>query len=220
MPTKPSLDVYERFASIQGESTHAGLPCFFIRLAGCNLRCRFCDTEYALETAHSSVLTVEDLVQEALRSTLPLVEITGGEPLLQTATPALAKGLLDAGLVVLVETNGSLPIDRLPEGAIRILDCKTPSSGEQDRMDPANYERLGPFDEVKFVLADENDYAYALAVIGRHRLREKTSRLLFGPVWGRLDPAELAAWILRDHAPVRLQIQLHKVLWGPDRKGV
>jgi 7-carboxy-7-deazaguanine synthase len=215
-----TLRVAETFASLQGESTWAGLPCFFIRLAGCNLDCRYCDTRAARDPAVGEDLTLAALVARAVSAAVPLVEITGGEPLMQKETPALCRALVDAGKTVLVETNGSLPLDRLPSEVIRIMDVKCPASGMADRLHRANFATLRPRDEVKFVLADRADYDYACCILRDHRLTERTANLLFSPAWGLLDPADLAAWILADRLPVRLQLQLHKILWGPDCKGV
>jgi len=216
----PILRVYETFSSLQGESTWAGLPCFFIRLAGCNLSCRYCDTLSARDLAAGREMTVAELVALAKSSGLALVEITGGEPLLQTGTPALCRALLATGVRVLLETNGSLPFGRLPAGVIRIMDVKCPGSGESSRLHRANLAALRPQDEVKFVLTDRHDYEYARRMIRRHQLHQKTTNLLFSPAWAQLDSEELAAWIMADRLPVRLQLQLHKLIWGPECVGV
>ena len=215
-----TLRVNEKFLSIQGESTHAGRLCYFIRLAGCNLQCSYCDTLYAHSGSAGQEETVADLVAAARTSGVPLVEITGGEPLAQEAVAELCRALLDAGFEVLVETNGSYDITVLPPGTIRILDCKTPSSGEAEHMDFNNYEHLTPHDEVKFVLSDRRDYDYAREIIRRYRLEEKTVRLIFSPVWPALPPRQLAEWIIADRPPVRMQLQMHKYIWDPDKQGV
>ncbi len=212
-----TLQVCETFVSIQGESTRAGLPCFFIRLAGCNLRCAWCDTEYA--RAGGAPRTVADLADEFRRSGLALAEVTGGEPLLQPGTPELLAQLRALG-TVLVETNGSRDLALIPAGVIAILDLKCPSSGASGAMDWANLERLRPDDEVKFVLADRRDYDWARKVIREHGLAGRCHAILLSPVFGSLPPADLAAWILRDRLPVRLGLQLHKIIWGPAARGV
>jgi 7-carboxy-7-deazaguanine synthase len=214
------LRVAETFVSIQGESTWAGLSCFFIRLAGCNLDCRYCDTREARDPAVGVDVTVAALVDQAVSAAVPVVEVTGGEPLMQDLTPALCHALAAADFTVLIETNGSLPLDRLPPETVRIMDVKCPASGMADSLRVANFATLRAQDEVKFVLADRADYDYACRILRDHRLTERTANLLFSPAWGMLDPADLAAWILADRMPVRLQLQLHKLLWGPDRKGV
>lgn len=215
-----TLCVSETFASIQGESTWAGLPCFFIRLAGCNLACRYCDTAESRVPGAGQDLTVGELTGRVVAARLPLVEVTGGEPLLQAGTPELCLALLAGGFTVLLETNGSLALDDLPAAVIRIMDVKGPGSGAAASLREANFAQLRAQDEVKFVIGDRADYDYAGAMLRKHDLAKRTARLLFSPVWGQLDPAELAAWIMADRLPVRLQLQLHKLLWGPDRHGV
>ena len=214
------LRVVETFVSIQGESTRAGELCFFIRLAGCNLGCAYCDTRYANETGAGRDCAVDELLAAAKQARVPLVEVTGGEPLLQPETPELCRKLRDAGFTVLVETNGSLPIDRLPEGVHAIVDVKTPGSAMAEGFLDANFDALRPGDEVKFVLTGRADYDFARRTIREHRLDAKPGvTLLFGAVAGSLPPAELAEWMVADRLPVRFQLQLHKVLWG-DRRGV
>ncbi|MFC1549340.1 radical SAM protein [Nitrospirota bacterium] len=209
--------VCEIFTSIQGESTYAGLPCTFIRLTGCNLRCSYCDTEYAYDEGRG--MTIDEIVTEAAAAGVNLVEITGGEPLMNNETPALAEALLDKGFDVLVETNGSMDISVLPDRACVIMDIKTPRSGmhESNRMD--NIPLLRHSDEVKFVLMDEDDYRWAFELIREHGLEDKC-RVLLSPIYGELDPRLLAGWILRDHVSVRLNLQLHKYIFGPDERGV
>lgn len=211
-----SLQVCETFLSIQGESSHAGWPCAFVRLTGCNLRCRFCDTRYAYEggTARS----VEDLAAEVQDMGCRRVEITGGEPLLQDETPELAARLAALGLTVLVETNGSLDIRALPQQTIAIVDMKGPSSGEAERMDLENLDRLRPRDEVKFVLADRSDYRHMLALLPR--IDADRNVVNVSAVFGVLAPRELAAWILADGLNLRLNLQQHKHIWPPDKRGV
>jgi 7-carboxy-7-deazaguanine synthase len=210
-----SLPVHEVFASIQGESTFAGLPCAFLRLSGCNLACSWCDTAHAAESF--TEYTVEQALAALGAFGLPLVELTGGEPLLCPDIPVLAARLLAAGHEVLVETNGSLDIAVLPRGARAVMDVKCPGSGMAHRNDLGNLDRLRPGDEVKFVLADRHDYRFALDLAPRVWQRNAVS---FSPVAGRLDPAELAAWMVADRVRARLGLQLHKIIWGPDVRGV
>ena len=215
------LYVYETFASIQGESTYAGLPCFFIRLAECNLRCSYCDTKRAQTREHAVRISPEELAENAAASGLNLVEITGGEPMLQQdGVIRLSELLLKDRRRVLIETNGSCDLSMLPPGVIRIIDFKTPSSGEHARMFEPNFSAVRTVDEVKFVLSDERDYRFALDTITRFRLDHQTDNLLFSPVFGRLRADELAAWMLRDKPKARLNLQLHKYIWDPSREGV
>ncbi len=210
-----SLKVHELFASIQGESSFAGWPCAFLRLSGCNLSCRWCDTRYALESY--TEMSVDAAMRALCAFGLPLVELTGGEPLLATETPALAAALADAGLTVLVETNGSRDIAVLDPRVVAILDVKCPGSGMEAQNDYANLDRLRPRDEVKFVLAGREDYRFAVDVAGRVWA---THMVHFSPVPGALDPAELAAWMVADRVRARLALQQHKIIWSPDARGV
>lgn len=220
MSPDATLRVTETFLSLQGESTHAGRLCFFIRLAGCNLNCAYCDTVYSREPGDGKETTLDELVRRAVESGVGLVEITGGEPLFQDATPELCRRLRAAGMTVMIETNGALSIAPLPPETIKILDCKTPSSGEADKMRRDNYPLLQAHDEVKFVIADRADYDFSLAVIGRERLTEKTANLIFSPAWRDMPPRRLAEWLIADRPPVRMQLQLHKYIWNPDARGV
>ncbi len=213
-----TLRVNEVFHSIQGESTWAGLPCTFIRLARCHLRCTYCDTAYAFTGGEE--WTVGALVAACAAWRCPLVEITGGEPLLQPETPGLAAALLDAGHTVLVETSGSLPIHVLPDGVIRIVDFKCPGSGEAHRNDWSNVEALTPRDEVKFVIGSREDYEWSREVLAAHDLAQRCHQVLFSPVHGLLPARDLVEWILADALPVRFQLQLHKFVWPPDQRGV
>ena len=215
-----SIWVTETFLSIQGESTHAGRLCFFIRLAGCNLQCRYCDTQYSASLTDGKAEPLDLLVVKAVSSDVDLVEITGGEPLTQPETIPLCEKLLDAGMTVLIETNGSMPVWELPEGVIRILDCKTPSSGESGSNLYKNYDFLTPADEIKFVIADREDYDFSCKIIREYDLSSKTPNLLFSPVWDRIAPRQLAEWMIADRPPARLQLQMHKLIWGPDKTGV
>lgn len=212
-----TVTINEVFVSIQGESTWAGYPCVFLRTTGCPLRCRWCDTEYAFY--EGTRRGVEDLVQEVCQHDIPLVEITGGEPLVQPAVPTLAARLLERGKTVLVETAGAYDISILPAGVIRIMDLKCPGSGECERNDLGNLARLGDRDEVKFVIADRADFEWATAMVREHALCDRVA-VLFAPVWGELEPRRLADWILALALPVRLQLQLHKILWPHAERGV
>ncbi len=211
--------IVETFLSLQGESTHAGRPCWFIRLAGCNLSCSYCDTLYAHSPAAGRECTLEELVDGALGSGVRLVEITGGEPLLTSETPELCRRLLSGGFEVLLETNGSLSIASVPVEVRKILDCKLPGSGMSGHNRYDNYALLQPHDEVKFVVGSREDFDFAQAVIARYGLTTFTGNLLFSPVWGRVTFDELAAWLIESHGPGRMQLQLHKLIWG-DRPGV
>ena len=211
------LRVNEIFHSIQGESTHAGLPCVFVRLTGCNLRCTWCDTAYAFHEGHS--MSVAEVLAEVDRYGCRMVEVTGGEPLLQAEAVPLMHALLDRGYRVLLETGGSLPIDTVPPGVHRIVDVKCPGSGESDRNLWENLDRLVGTDEVKFVIADRADYEWAAAQV-RQRGMHHRCPVLFSPVHEKLAPGDLARWVLDDRLPVRLQIQLHKELWPGVTRGV
>jgi len=219
MPNR-ELVVNETFLSIQGESTHAGRLCFFIRLAGCNLNCTYCDTDYARDSESGVSMTIEHLASQAKISKVRLVEITGGEPLTHPNTPALCEALLDEGLEVMVETNGSLPLSLLPPAVKKIVDCKTPSSGMVEYNLYENFHILSKHDEIKFVILDYLDYEFALTIIERYDLQNKIPNILLSPAWGKLDPKSLVGWMMADLPPARLQLQLHKIIWGPDKKGV
>ena len=211
------MRVTEIFHSIQGESTYAGRPCVFVRLSGCDLRCRWCDTEYAFHEGRP--LTVEEIMTEVRALRCPLVEITGGEPLLQKETPELCRRLLAEEFAVLVETGGHRDISVLPDGVRVILDVKCPGSGESEKVDWENLDRLRPGDEVKFVIGDRVDYEWARAVVHQRDLGARYP-VHFSPVFGRLAYEDLVAWILEDRLAVRFQAQLHKHIWAPDRRGV
>ena len=210
------LKINEIYASIQGESSHTGLPCVFIRLTGCNLRCSWCDTAYAFYDGKN--LTVEETLQKVETFGLPLVEITGGEPLLQEDVYPLMEALLKKGYRVMLETSGALPIDKVPEKVIKILDIKCPGSGEEKKNHLENLKFLSPHDEVKFVLLDRADYEWSRDLLQKHNL--STTQVLFSPVYDKLNLKDLVQWILADRLPVRLQTQLHKVIWNKDTIGV
>jgi 7-carboxy-7-deazaguanine synthase len=212
------LTVNEIFHSIQGESTHAGDPCVFVRLTACDLRCTWCDTEYAFYEGRK--MSIEEVVQSVDSYGCPLVEITGGEPLLQDDVYELMDRLLAGGHTVMLETGGHRPIDRVPNDVIKIVDVKCPGSGESARNDWRNLERLAPHDEVKFVIQDRADYEFARDVIARRDLPHRASAILMSPVHGVLDPRTLSEWMLADHLPARLQLQLHKFIWSPTTRGV
>lgn len=214
------LRIYETFLSLQGESTRIGRRCFFIRLAGCNLDCSYCDTALARSFDAGEERDIADLVAEAVASGADFVEVTGGEPLAQDAVIGLLETLLAQGFEVALETNGSLPLDRVPEPVIRIVDYKLPSSRMTARMLPENFRSLRPHDEVKFVIGGRADYEAACEAIARFKLAEQTPHLLYSPVWGAVNFAELASWIIADRLPGRMQIQLHKIIWGPETSGV
>ena len=209
----------ESFTSLQGESTHVGRVCHFLRLAGCNLDCSYCDTRYGRSFEAGMPAADDELVKLALDSGVKLVEITGGEPLATPETPELCRRLLDAGFEVLLETNGSFSIAAVPREVRKILDCKLPGSGMFAANDFGNYELLAPHDEIKFVISDRIDFDCMLEVIRKYDLERKCRNLLASPVWGRGDFAALAAWIVDARTPVRMQLQMHKQIWG-DRPGV
>lgn len=212
------LTVCETFTSLLGESTLAGLPAFFIRLSGCNLRCRYCDTTYAYEGGEE--WEVEALVHAARQSPTRLVLVTGGEPLLQKGTRGLLDRLLKADLEVLLETNGSLPLQGVDTRVRRIVDVKCPGSGMSRHNLWANLDILTPRDEVKFVVDDRDDFDWAVEVAERYRLPGRLP-VLISPVFGApLTPAEVAAWIIESGLPLRLNLQLHKYIWGPEARGI
>ena len=222
------LQINEIFHSIQGESSWTGLPCVFVRLRGCPLRCRYCDTEYAFREGEGR--SVEEVVKEVEGFGCSLVEVTGGEPLIQPAVHPLMTQLCDQGATVLIETAGAHDISVCDPRVIRILDLKTPGSGESDRMYWPNLDQLGPRDEVKFVITDRVDYEWARDLIGQHDLAARVAHILFSPVFeqpaGRdisgcpgLLPRDLVSWVLEDQLTVRVQLQIHKFIWDPQERG-
>jgi 7-carboxy-7-deazaguanine synthase len=212
------LTVNEIFHSIQGESTHAGRRCVFVRLTACDLRCTWCDTPYAFYEGRK--LTVEQVLRQVDEYDCPVVEITGGEPLLQPDVYALMEALIGSGKTVLVETGGHISIDRVPPDVIRVMDVKCPGSGEAQRVHWPNLDLLGPRDEVKFVLRDRADYEYARDVLTRHQLDRRCGAVLLSPVHGVLSAQDLAGWMIADRLPARLQLQVHKFIWDPAARGV
>lgn len=212
------LVVNEIFLSVQGESTWAGRPCAFVRLTGCNLRCNYCDTEYAFHEGRK--MTVAEIVGQLDGYGCDLVEITGGEPLLQEGVHELIAELLGRGRTVMIETSGASDIRGLDPRVIRIMDLKCPGSGESERNLWSNLDHLTAHDEVKFVLSDQADYEWARDLIRRYALDRRVNAVLMSCAFGRLEPARLAAWILEDRLPVRLQLQIHKYIWPPTARGV
>lgn len=221
--TEPFLRITEIFHSVQGESTWAGLPCTFVRLTGCPLRCVWCDTAYAFSGGER--MTLDAIVAEVEAVGTPLVEVTGGEPLAHKGAFELVRRLLDGGHTVLVETSGAFDVGPLDVRAHKIMDLKCPGSGESERNLWSNLDRLTPRDEVKFVVADRADYEWAREVIRDRGLDERVRRgelraLLVSPVWNAVDLEALASWLLEDRLPARFQLQLHKLIWGAERTGV
>jgi 7-carboxy-7-deazaguanine synthase len=212
------LTINEIFHSIQGESTHAGRPCVFVRLTACDLRCSWCDTTYAFHEGHK--MSVDDVVARVNEYGCDVVEITGGEPLLQHDVYPLMQRLLDQGRIVMLETGGHRPADEVPDGVIRVIDVKCPGSGESEKNHWPTLDRLRPTDEVKFVIKDRTDYEYARDVVTRHTLAGRCAAVLFSPVHGVLDPKPLAAWVLADRLAVRVQLQVHKYIWDATTRGV
>lgn len=211
------MKVNEIYRSIQGESSYAGLPCVFVRLTYCNLRCSWCDTEYAFYEGKD--YTVEEVLREVSSFDCPLVELTGGEPLLQQEVFPLMDELVGEGYTVLLETGGSLDVGQVNPGVIKILDLKCPGSGESHRNLYGNLARLQSRDEVKFVIGDRTDYLWARKALQEHQLTDRCS-VLFSTVFGKLPPRRLAEWLLEDNLKVRLQLQMHKYIWGPEVGGV
>jgi len=212
------LTVNEIFHSIQGESRRAGDPCVFVRLTACDLRCTWCDTPYAFHEGRK--MTVDEVVELVHGYSCPLVEITGGEPLLQDEVYGLMDRLLAGGHTVMLETGGHRSIERVPRDVIKIVDVKCPGSGESAKNDWKNLERLAPHDEVKFVIQDRGDYEFARDVIARHGLASRGPAALLSPVHGVLDAKTLSEWMLADRLPARLQLQIHKYIWSPTTRGV
>lgn len=212
------LTINEIFHSIQGESTHSGRPCVFVRLTACDLRCSWCDTPYAFHEGRR--MSVDQVVSDVAGFECPVVEITGGEPLLQPDVYPLMQQLLDRGHTVLLETGGHRSIANVPTGVVRIVDVKCPASGESGKNDWSNLDRLTASDEVKFVVQDRTDYEFAKDVIRRYALESRCAAVLMSPVHGVLVARDLASWILADRLPVRLQLQAHKYIWSPDTRGV
>ena len=211
-----SLRIFEIFHSLQGESSRVGLPTVFVRLTGCSLRCGYCDTAYAFQGG--STQTIEDILREVAQYQAQYVCVTGGEPLAQKSCTDLLKALCDAGYSVSLETSGAVDISEVDARVSVIMDIKTPGSGEESKNLWENIIHLKAKDEVKFVLADRADYDWAKQILEKYQVLKKIP-VLFSPVYGTLPPADLAKWVLEDHLPVRMQLQLHKILWG-EKPGV
>lgn len=212
-----ALKVNEIFCSIQGESTHAGRPCVFVRLTYCDLRCRYCDTEYAFFEGVERPL--EEILATVGSYGVGLVEVTGGEPLIQRESTLLLRRLLEEGYEVLLETSGAWPVETVPDGVRIVMDLKTPGSGMVARNRWENLCHLDGDDEIKFVICDRADYEWARGIVGEHGLADRHA-VLFSPVFDQLEPRALAEWILADGLPVRMQLQLHKLIWSPTARGV
>ena len=213
-----AVRVNEVYLSLQGESSHAGLLCAFVRLTGCHLRCSYCDSAFAFYEGKKR--PVAEVVREVVALGAPRVEVTGGEPLLQPGVYPLMEQLLAAGLTVLLETSGAVDLRWVPPAVHKIVDLKTPSSGECDRNDYRVLDAMGVGDELKFVLGSAEDYAWARRLIETRRLAQRPFGLLFSTVFGKLEPRDLADWMVRDRVPARFQLQLHKYVWPPDARGV
>ena len=212
------MDVCEIFYSLQGESTRAGLACVFVRLSGCNLSCSWCDTAYASE--QSVPMTINRIVDQVTAFECPMVEITGGEPLIHPLTPELISVLLAKGFQVLLETNGSQSIAPVDPACIRIMDVKCPLSGEAGSFLLDNINHMTANDEIKFVVGSRQDYEYAAAIIKTHLMNHPREHIHISPVFGRIELCDLAAWILKDRLGARLSVQQHKIIWDPDVRGV
>ena len=213
-----SIKVNEIFYSIQGESLFTGCPTIFVRLTGCNLRCSYCDTRYAYNEGKD--MEISGIIEMLSDYNCSIVEITGGEPLLQNETPDLINRLIESDYTVLIETNGSRDISILNEKCIKIVDIKCPSSNESDKNDLQNLKRLNPHDQVKFIIGNREDYEYAKEVMKLKNNNIPDYNVLFSPVAKKLNPAELAGWILEDRLKARLQLQLHKIIWPDIERGV
>lgn len=218
VPTADSVVVKEIYLSLQGESSHQGLLCAFVRLTGCHLRCSYCDSEFAFRGGQR--LTNAEVLAQVLAMKTPMVEVTGGEPLLQPGVYPLMQSMLDAGLTVLLETSGAIDVRLVPPAVHKIVDLKTPSSKESDRNDLRNFTSMNANDELKFVIGSREDYEWSVRMVREHRLDAKPFGLLFSTVFSALQPVQLAEWIIADRLPVRFQLQQHKYLWKPDARGV
>jgi len=213
-----ALLVNEIFYSIQGESIYSGRPCIFVRLSGCNLRCTYCDTQYAYEKGEK--MEIDHIIRKVSGFKCRWVEVTGGEPLIQSDTPMLVSKLLDNGYVVMMETNGSLDISRVDPRCIKVLDIKCPSSNESKKIDVKNLKKLRSKDQIKFVIGNHEDYTFAKNIISSHCPDFPGNRILFSPVYGKMPTDKLAEWILKDHLNVRLHLQIHKYIWPDKEKGI
>ena len=213
-----SVMVKEIYLSLQGESAHQGLLCAFVRLTGCHLRCSYCDSEFAFRGG--SRLKNAEVLRQVLDLKTPRVEVTGGEPLLQPGVYPLMQSMVDAGLIVLLETSGAIDVREVPDAVHAIVDMKTPSSGESSRNDLRNFASMDSRDELKFVIGSREDYDWSVRLIAEHELDARPFGLLFSTVFSKLSPTQLAEWIIADRLPVRFQLQQHKYLWEPNARGV
>ena len=211
------IKINEIYLSVQGESTHTGLPCIFIRLTGCNLRCSWCDTAYAFHEGKN--MSIDEILQKVESFGIHLVEITGGEPLMQDNVYTLMRSLIEKGYKVMLETGGSISLERVPKDVIKIMDLKCPGSGEQEKNNLDNLKLLTTHDEVKFVILDKKDYEWSRDIIKKYKINE-TAHILLSPVFDKLELKEMVKWILEDRLPVRLQTQLHKIIWDKNTIGV
>ncbi|MFT5582983.1 MAG: 7-carboxy-7-deazaguanine synthase [Cognaticolwellia sp.] len=218
IPVQERLRLSEVYLSVQGESSYAGVPCVFVRLTGCNLRCTWCDSEYTFTGGEHR--SIDDVVAQALSFGVPLIEVTGGEPLAQRQCILLLQRLVDAGAHVLLETSGSIDIGPVPKEVGVILDLKPPASGEEDKNLWSNLEKLLPHHEVKSVIADRNDYEWTREILEREKLDERVAHVLLSPVWGQLEPKTLVEWMLEDRLKARLNLQQHKLIWPAAERGV
>jgi 7-carboxy-7-deazaguanine synthase len=213
-----SVVVKEIYLSLQGESSHAGKLCTFVRLTGCHLRCSYCDSEFAFRGGER--MEVDQVIERVKALGAPMVEVTGGEPLLQPGVYPLMEKLLEAGFIVLLETSGAIDVRLVPPKVHKIVDLKTPSSGESDRNDYRVLDSMNENDELKFVIGSREDYEWSRRVIQERKLAQKPYGLLFSTVFGKLSPEALAGWVIDDKLPVRFQLQLHKFVWDPNARGV
>lgn len=211
------MRITEIYRSVQGETQYAGLPCTLVRTTGCDLRCHYCDSAFAFHGGRD--MSLDEIVSAVNGLGAPLVLLTGGEPMLQREIGDLAARLLAAGYRVMIETSGAHPLDRLPPAVVRIVDVKTPGSGEVARFAPTVLDQLGPRDAVKFVICDEADYRWTVDFIRGRDLAARTE-VLISPAHGQVDPRDLVEWMLRDRVPARLNLQLHKYIWSPETRGV
>jgi len=213
-----ALIVNEIFQSIQGESLFSGLSCIFIRLTGCNLRCQYCDTEYAWTEGNE--MDIAEILNHVRSFNGNLVELTGGEPLFQSETPTLIRKLITNGYTVLIETNGSMDIGMIENDCIKIVDIKCPSSNESEKNDYENFKKLSQKDQLKFVIKNSIDYDFAKKILLQYKPQIPSGNILFSPITASLDPAELAGWVVKDGLGVRLQLQMHKIIWPNIERGV
>ncbi len=217
---KDNISIVEKYISIQGETTFAGRPAHFIRLGGCNLACKYCDTKFSNDFRNFKEVSIFELANEISASLIKIAVITGGEPLLQKNTFPLMEMLLEKRITVILETNGSLPIQKVPGKVVKIIDCKCPMSGEEQKMKFANFALLKGHDQVKFVISGRKDYDYCKHIVDKYELYKKTENILLSPVISRINPSSLAKWMIEDEFYGILNLQLHRIIWPGKRKGV